>query len=940
MTAPVVVPQREPARPWAAALAVALGVALLNLLVWQLLERRLEAPAHEGPVAGLAYNGADRWQSPLSGHRPSAEAVDQDLALLARHTRRIRTYAASDDPQLPAIAQRHGLQLMLGVWLDDRLDGNAREIHAAVAQARAHPNVHRLIVGNETQLKAQLPPNRLRAYLDQVRGALRGTAVQVSTAEPWHVWLAQPQLARHVDFIAVHVLPYWEKTGIDEAVQTALDQIARVQARFPDRPVVVAEVGWPSNGPPLGLARATPANQALFVRRFLQQAHARGLDYYLIEAFDQPWKIATEGRAGAYWGLWDAWRSPKFALDGPVAADPYGGRKAAVASAVGALAVLAGLLAAPRLRPAGRLAFGAAVQAVVSLGVLLLSIPLAHYLRPVDVAGLVLVVAALGFISATLLAQAFEFAERFWPPEGPAPGAARRAAASARRAGSAVATRETPGAEMRAAEAAGALGSPATPFISIHLACANEPPAMVAQAVNALLALEGPAFEVIVIDNNTTDAQARQALAAWMAQRGDPRLRFAQWERLAGFKAGALNQALAMTHPEACWVAVVDADYVVDPSWFLQVRAHFEDPAVGVIQAPQAHRLEAPRPFDRMMNWETEGFFRIGMHHRHERNAIVQHGTMTLVRAADLRRLRWAEDCICEDTELGLRLLREGRKAVYVDRVLGAGLLPHDFAAYARQRKRWAQGAMQILRRHAGALLGPSALTLAQRYHFLAGWLPWLGDALHLLFSVVMIAFSLGMVYLPGTVEPPLWLFVVPLLAFFGARLLIGPVLYTRCVPCGLADRLGAAVAGMALSHRIARGVLQGLRGGQAVFEITRKAATPAGFDPLLVPSAASVAAASSDAASTTASVPGPEAGTRAGPRFVQGVGEEFALLSALAFCIALLALSRSPADTGRLGWIAILGIQALPYAAAVVCRLIEMHAATLRTGPRADPRP
>jgi hypothetical protein len=129
-----------------------------------------------------------------------------------------------------------------------------------------------------------------------------------------------------------------------------------------------------------------------------------------------------------------------------------------------------------------------------------------------------------------------------------------------------------------------------------------------------------------------------------------------------------------------------------------------------------------------MMNWETEGFFRIGMHHRHERNAIIQHGTMTLVRAADLRRLRWNEDCMCEDTELGLRLLQAGHRAVYVDRQLGAGLLPRRlFEAYARQRKRWAQGAMQILKQHAGSLLGRSrsdagpALPLPRRLAALAG---------------------------------------------------------------------------------------------------------------------------------------------------------------------------------------------------------------------------
>ncbi len=866
------------------ALAIACAVALANLLVWHWFDRQAQAPDHVGPVAGLSYNGAKRWQSPIEGERPSVADLEKDLALMAGHTRRIRTYSAADHPELPKLARAHGLQVTLGVWLDDRLDANRRELAAAIELARTQPNVHRVMVGNETQLKAKLPPNRLVTYLDEVRTALRGTAVEVSTAEPWHVWLAQPQLARHVDFIAIHVLPYWEKTSIDEAVQASLQQIARVQARFPGRKVVIGEIGWPSNGPTLGEAEATPANQALFVRQFLQQATRAGLDYYLIEAFDQPWKIATEGRAGAYWGLWDTWRNPKFAWTGPVAHDPLAAHKALVASALGGLASLGLLLALPAMRLAGRVAFCVAVQAIVSLGVLLLSIPLAHYLTATDLVGLVLVVAALAFISATLFSQAFEFCDRFWPgAPPPAPGGAK------------------------AHEKHDAIAP--LPFISVHLACANEPPAMVIEAVESLLAIDWPAFEVIVVDNNTTSALAREQLAAWMQQRDDPRLRFAQWVQLPGFKAGALNQALKLTDARAQWVAVVDADYVVDPQWFKCVQAHLQCPQVGAVQAPQAHRIGSDHRLERMMKWETEGFFWIGMHHRHARNAIIQHGTMSLVRAADLRRLQWNEDGLCEDTELGLRLLQAGRRVVYVDRVLGAGRVPGNFAAYARQRKRWAQGGMQILRLHAPALLGRSQLTLAQRYHFLAGWLPWLGDALHLLFSVLMIAFSLGLVYFTNTFQPPLWLLTVPLIAFFSARLLAGPLLYARCVPCGLVDRLGAAVAGMALSHRIARGVLQGLRGQRAVFDITPKAMAPA-------------------AAGAPAAVVAPTGQTTGtgGAGFVQGIQEEFALLVSLVFCICLLAVSRDDTDTGRLGWMAILAIQSLPYWAAVACRLVEIH--------------
>jgi exo-beta-1,3-glucanase (GH17 family)/cellulose synthase/poly-beta-1,6-N-acetylglucosamine synthase-like glycosyltransferase len=853
--------------------------AVVNFGAWWLLQVRVSAPDHVGPLAGLSYSGASRWQSPLEGQLPTSEAVEKDLALLARHTRRIRTYAAADQPDLPAQAHRHGLEVMLGAYLNQDLDQNLRELHAAIQLARTHPNVRRLIVGNETQLTASLPPNRLRSYLDQARTALANTPVRVSTAEPWHIWMEQPQLARHVDFIAIHVLPYWEGESIESAVQTSLDQIAQVQARFPGLPVVVAEIGWPSNGHTVGLARATPAHQARFVRGFLQQARAQDIDYFLIEAFDQPWKVATEGRTGAYWGLWDSWRQPKFALAGPIASDPYGLFKAGMASLLGIAVALPFLLATRRLAPSARVVLGLAAQGVASLTVVLLSVPLAHYLIGIDLLGLVLVLAALGFIGATLLTLSFEGVERGWtgrvdraPPSPAAPDAPQ-------------------------------------PFVSIHLACANEPPPMVIEAVESLLALDWEAFEVIVVDNNTRDPQARQQLAQWMRERQHQRLRFAQFDQLPGYKAGALNQALKLTDPRAQWVGVVDADYIVDPLWLQTVQAHLADPAVGLVQAPQVHRQWKSRALDRMMNWETEGFFRIGMHHRHERNAIVQHGTMTLVRAAELQRLRWSEDCVCEDTELGLRLLQASHRAVYVDQVLGTGLLPADFVAYARQRRRWAQGAMQILKRHARLLLGRSTLTVSQRFHFLAGWLPWLGDALHLLFSVAMIAYSLGMIYLPDRVEPPLWLFTAPLIAFFVARLLIGPMLYARCVPCGPLDRLGAALAGMALSHRIARGVWQGLRHRHAVFEITRKAAVS---DPTR--------------RREPAQAVWPGDGGYRGPLLARGIEEELALLALLVFCVTLLWLTRGATDSGRLAWMTILAIQSLPYWATLACRWAELH--------------
>ena len=859
---------------WTGALLIAACVTIVNLLLWRAFNPPLPAPDVPARISGLAYNGFQRWQSPLTERMPSDAALADDLQRLVGLTTRLRTYSASELPALPKLAAQVGLRLSAGVWLDQRQANNEREMAAVIDTVAHYPGIERVIAGNETQLRGSLAASELYAYLDRLRAAL---AVPVSTAEPWHVWLRQPALAEHVDFITVHLLPYWEGLPVETAVDYALQRYSEVRQRFPDKPVVIGEIGWPSHGDRLGAAHATPDAQARFVRTFLERVAALDLDYYLMEAVDQPWKRATEGMVGAHWGLLDAARQAKFAFTGPLQEDPFWPRKALISSALGGLAIVPWLIAFSPMRLAGRMSFALSLQAVISFTVLLATAPLADYLRPFGSVPLALLLPALAMIGALLLVQLFEFAELFWPGSLHHQVAARPLAA----------------------------GAPA-PFVSIHLACCNEPPAMVRATIDRLLALDWPAFEVLVVDNNTNDpalwqpveayVNARRAAATKTAQTSasGPGLRFFHLPRWPGYKAGALNFALAQTDPRAEWVAVVDADYLVAPDWLRALAGHFAAPTVAVVQSPQAHRDWAGTRLRRMMNWEYDGFFRIGMHHRQEREAAIQHGTMTLIRAAALRRVGgWDAGSICEDSELGLRLLRQGWRLVYVDQVLGTGLVPSDFAAYQRQRRRWAQGAMQILRRHRSALFGRSRLQPAQRYHFVAGWLPWLGDALHLGFSVVAIAWTLGVLSAPQIFGLPTPLFVAPLGVFVALRLLLVPLLYSRRVPCSAADIVGAALAGMALSHSIARGVIAGLTRQRAVFHVTRKGPVERTEK------------------------------TRAGrrPGAYASVREEAALLVGLLASIAAIGVQPVAANPASAGWLQLaLGMQALPYAAALVC--------------------
>jgi hypothetical protein len=94
-------------------------------------------------------------------------------------------------------------------------------------------------------------------------------------------------------------------------------------------------------------------NEARYLSEFAEGATRAGIEYNLIEAFDQDWKSAQEGTVGAAWGIWTADRRPKFPPGVPVRDDPAWAWHAGASVLLGAL-----LLAARRSMAVGRLTPG------------------------------------------------------------------------------------------------------------------------------------------------------------------------------------------------------------------------------------------------------------------------------------------------------------------------------------------------------------------------------------------------------------------------------------------------------------------------------------------------------------------------------------------------------------------------------------------------------
>jgi exo-beta-1,3-glucanase (GH17 family)/cellulose synthase/poly-beta-1,6-N-acetylglucosamine synthase-like glycosyltransferase len=775
--------------------AVVLAIAAATLVGWAAANQPRFEPQWPAAVHGFAYSPLQRGQVPSRGDQPSRAQIDADLALMAGTAGSIRTYSLDGIySEIPGMAARHGLDVTLGVDLEGDRRSDEMRVARLGAVASESRSVQRAIIGNETLLTETLTIEDLTALIERARLDL---PVAVSTAEPWHIWMQHPELASHVDFITVHLLPYWEGIAIDEAVDYVLSRMALLETTFPGKPIVIGEVGWPSHGRMRDNAVPSEAHAATFLRRFLERADARGYEYFLMEAFDQPWKRNMEGVVGAYWGVFDVDRAAKYDFVGPIESLPGWRTLAIVSALLAALVYCAMLVDGRRLRGPGRLFIACSAAVVATICVWSLAAYVPQYWSTLDVFGAVLLLIGMLGVVVLLLVELHEWAEAIWCARA----------------------RKTLTAESAALAP--------LPKVSIHVPTYREPPALLAETLGALADLDYPDFEVIVVDNNTKDERLWRPVEALCASLGE-RFRFFHVEPLAGYKAGALNFALEKTAADASVVAVLDSDYKVDPSWLRDLVPHFAEEAVAIVQAPQDYRDGRTSLFKTTCDAEYQGFFRIGMVNRNDRNAIIQHGTMTMIRKRVLADVGgWDPSTITEDAELGLRVLDNGHEARYIPRSYGKGLTPDNFHDYKVQRFRWAFGAVQILRKHGARLVGrrPSALSWGQRYHFVAGWLPWLADGLSLIFSVVAIFWSLAIIFAPARFYPPLAVVSLFVIGFFAFKLLKMLVLYRWRVRASAWQTLGATVAGLGLAFTVGRAVLAGIAIRQMPFHRTPKLA-------------------------------------------------------------------------------------------------------------------
>jgi len=139
----------------------------------------------------------------------TAGQIDDDLARLAKIAGCVRTYATGQGlEQVAEIAGRHGLKVLQGLWVSDNPLKTKFQVDGVVQLANRYPDVIAgVIVGNEVLLRGEMLAADLAQLIRDVKGRVRAP---VTYADVWEYWLRNPEVAGAVDFITIHILPYWE----------------------------------------------------------------------------------------------------------------------------------------------------------------------------------------------------------------------------------------------------------------------------------------------------------------------------------------------------------------------------------------------------------------------------------------------------------------------------------------------------------------------------------------------------------------------------------------------------------------------------------------------------------------------------------------------------------------------------------------------------------
>ena len=282
------------------------GIDISNLSIEDL--KALVRKILEDGVSGICFSPYVEGQKP--GSKVTDAQIRERLSIISPFTRGIRTFSCTDGHELiPAIAKEDDLKTMVGVWLDDDLEMNEKEMENGIALAK-EGLVDILAIGNEVLLRGDLTEDQLIDYINRAKQAVPG--VDVGYVDAYFEFNDHPRISDACDVLLANCYPFWEGCPADHALLYMKEMYRKAMIAANGKPVIISETGWPNIGTPEGGAVPSFENAVKYFIDTCRWAEEDSIEIYYFSAFDEAWKVAAEGDVGAYWGIWDKDGNPKY----------------------------------------------------------------------------------------------------------------------------------------------------------------------------------------------------------------------------------------------------------------------------------------------------------------------------------------------------------------------------------------------------------------------------------------------------------------------------------------------------------------------------------------------------------------------------------------------------------------------------------------------------
>ena len=238
------------------------------------------------------------------GDQLTEEQIRKRLEVLKPHTQWIRSFSTTEGNELiPKVAREMGIKTMVGAWLGDNPETNAKEV-ANLIELVNEGLVDIAAVGNEVLYRGDLTVDELLGHIQEVKSKIQ-KKVPVGYVDAYYEFEDHPEVSEACDLILANCYPFWEGCPLEHSLLYMKEMYRIAKNAGKGKRVIISETGWPDQGTNLRGAVPSTENAIKYFINAQQWSKEENIELFHFSSFDESWKVGTEGDVGAFWGIWD-----------------------------------------------------------------------------------------------------------------------------------------------------------------------------------------------------------------------------------------------------------------------------------------------------------------------------------------------------------------------------------------------------------------------------------------------------------------------------------------------------------------------------------------------------------------------------------------------------------------------------------------------------------